>query len=140
MGSLLYINGLFSIKSGILETFLIIFCYFWIKNAHYCEPGGLFSMKFSNFELFLTFELVLSCFYLLWARLNSDKIQNFHFLSRNFHFWGKITKIITRINSWVFTNLAYIWFLKYFTKIIIIRMIIFSNIAKIGLTRKNSPS
>ena len=30
------------------------------------------------------------------VRLNSGKFQNFHF-------WGKITKMITRLNSWIFS-------------------------------------
>ena len=34
-------------------------------------------------------------------------------LSLNCHFRGKITKMITRLNSWIFTNSPYIWFSRF---------------------------
>ena len=33
--------------------------------------------------------------------LNSEKFQNFWISSLNCHFWGKITKLITTVNSWI---------------------------------------
>ena len=49
-------------------------------------------------------------------------IPNFSFSSLNCHFWGKITKMITRVNFWILTDPPYIWFLKFATKIAIIGM------------------
>ena len=43
------------------------------------------------------------------AGLNSVKIPNFHFEASNFHFWWKITKMITLVNSRILTNSPYIW-------------------------------
>ena len=34
-------------------------------------------------------------------------------LSLNCHFWVKITKMITRMNSWRFTNSPYLWFSRF---------------------------
>ena len=42
-------------------------------------------------------------------RLNSEKRRIFHFLSLNWHFWRKFTKMIT-------TNSPYVWFSELLTK------------------------
>ena len=47
------------------------------------------------------------------SRLNSEK---FSFLSLNCHFRGKITSMMTRVNSWIFTDSHYIWILLVFWK------------------------
>ena len=59
-------------------------------------------------------------------RLNSEKFQNFHFKSHNCHFWGKITKTITRMNFQILINSFFIWFFKFF----IIGMTIFRKKVK----------
>ena len=63
-------------------------------------------------------------------RLNSEKFQKLSFSSPlNCHFWRQITKMVTGVNSWIFTNSPYT--LDFSTKIAIIEMTIFRKIAKI---------
>ena len=60
--------------------------------------------------------------YFLWisiGSLNSVKFQNFDFKPKLI-FWWKITKMITRVNSCIFTSSPYIGFLKFFAEIVII--------------------
>ena len=48
--------------------------------------------------------------------VKSGKFQNFSvFFAWIFHFWGKTTKIISRVNSQIFTN-SPLWFLRLFFK------------------------
>ena len=64
--------------------------------------------------------------------------SKFLFLNLNCHFRWQITKIIVRVNSHILTSSPYLWIFKYYTKITIIWMAIFSKISKI-IYRMNNP-
>ena len=66
-----------------------------------------------------------------YGRMNSQIFLNFSLLSPNCLFRMETTKIIARMNSRIFTNSPFIWFSKFFDKIAIIGMTIFSKISKI---------
>ena len=52
---------------------------------------------------FLTLKIIkYESYFMTW--LISEKFQKFPLLSLNCHFWVKITKMITRMSSWIFTN------------------------------------
>ena len=46
-------------------------------------------------------------------RAKFREISIFEFLSLNCQFWGKVTRIITRVNSWIFSIIPFTWFLKF---------------------------
>ena len=78
----------------------------WLAGP--CQKSGLVPMTFH------------------WAEFR--EVSKHSFLSLNCHFWKKITKMVTRVNSRIFTKLPYIWIFKYITYIAIIEMIIFKKI------------
>lgn len=57
------------------------------------------------------------------------EISKFSISSLNFHFWAKIAKKVTRVNSSIFTNSPYIWFTNFWTKLATIGMAISRKIA-----------
>jgi len=73
-----------------------------------------FETKTKCFLCDLEFDLNIERY---WLYLTGWMPRNFDFLSLNCHCWEKITKTITKVNSWFFTNSPYVWFWSFFLEV-----------------------
>ena len=83
--------------SQVWTTVVFTFDSSWSWLAGPCQKSGLVPMKFH------------------WAEFREVSKHSFLLNCLNCHFWKKITKMVTRVNSRIFTKLPYIWIFKYIT-------------------------
>ena len=86
------------------------------KKSQIGEPGSkcifVWPIYLKIYEFFLSkkFRDEFRCFSIVSPNSEIFKIVIF---KSKLCFWGKMSKIITRMNSWIFTNSHYLWFLKF---------------------------
>ena len=78
-----------------------------VEEAKKKEAMAAMSMNYSGFmaKKQVSFQVHT------WAEFR--EISTFSFWSLNCHFWGRITKIITRVNPRIFMNSFFKWFSRF---------------------------